>query len=128
MKIVSKLEIVAVVTFLSLAFPNQSAYSKNNGINQLENVKNPQLATILTKIDANKTSSVSSDKLLTVNNSLTSIPFPEPLGILCILGIAGITSFLKLKIAKVKCEKQSEEKQKPQTNNFSEKSTQVTEF
>ncbi len=128
MKIVNKLEIIAVVTFLSLAFCNQSAFSKNNGINQLENVKNPQLKTILTKIDTKNSSSVSSDKLLTVNNSLTSIPIPEPLGILCILGMAGITSFLKLKIAKVKCEKQSEEKPKPETNNFPEKSKQVAEF
>ncbi|ACB51268.1 hypothetical protein cce_1918 [Crocosphaera subtropica ATCC 51142] len=110
MKIVNKLEIIAVVTFLSLAFSNQSAFSKNNDINQLEKVKNPELKTILTKIDTKNTSSVSPDKLLTVNNSLISLPIPEPLGILCILGMAGISSFLKLKIAKIKSEKRSAEK------------------
>ncbi|WP_107667793.1 hypothetical protein [Cyanothece sp. BG0011] len=120
MKIVSKLEIIAVVTFLSLSFGNQSVLSKNNGINQLSKVQNEQSQTILTKIENNR---VSSDQLLTVNNSLVSLPIPEPLGILCILGMAGISSFLKLKIAKIKSEKRSAEKVEEET--LPEKSAQV---
>ncbi len=121
MRIVNKLEIITVVTLLSLAFGNQSASSKNNGINQLENVKNQEHKTILTKIESSHI--VSSEKVMSVNNSLISLPIPEPLGILCILGMAGISSFLKLKIAKIKYEKQSAEKVEEGT--FPEKSAQI---
>lgn len=108
MRIFNKLEIITVITLLSIAFGNQSAFSQNNGINPSKNLENPQQKTILTKID--NSDSVSSQNVITVNNSLISLPIPEPLGILCILGMAGISSFLKLKIAKIKHEKKSAEK------------------
>ena len=123
MRILNKLELITVVTLLSLAFGHQSAFSKNNGINQLENVKNPEQQIILTKIEASNIPSVSSDKLMTVNNSLIFLPIPEPLGILCILGMAGVSSFLKLKIAKIKYEKQSAEN--TEETNLPEKSAQI---
>ena len=123
MRILNKLELITVVTLLSLAFGHQSAFSKNNDINQLENVKNPEQQIILTKIEASNIPSVSSDKLMTVNNSLIFLPIPEPLGILCILGMAGVSSFLKLKIAKIKYEKQSAEN--IEETNLPEKSAQI---
>ncbi|MDJ0659794.1 MAG: hypothetical protein QNJ42_09925 [Crocosphaera sp.] len=125
MRIVSKLKIITVVTLLSLAFGNQSAFSKNNGVNELKNVKNHEQKTILTKIENNHI--ISSQEVMTVNNSLISLPIPEPLGILCILGMAGVSSFLKLKIAKIKYEKQSENTQKVEVSGFPEKSQQLTE-
>ena len=109
MRIVNKLEIIAVVTFLSLAFVNQSAFSKQNRINELENAKNQQSETIVAELENHQTLLVSSQKLLNVNDSSIIVPIPQPLGLLCLLGIAGASSFLKLKIAKVKYEKQSEE-------------------
>ncbi|MDJ0601811.1 MAG: hypothetical protein QNJ37_23570 [Crocosphaera sp.] len=123
MKIVNKLEIITVVTLLSLAFGNQSAFTKNNDINQLENVKNQEVKTVVKKPETSKTLLISSHKLMSVNNSLISLPVPEPLGILCILGMAGISSFLKLKIAKIKYKKQSKENIEQTT--FTEKSTQL---
>lgn len=125
MRILNKLEIITVVTLLSLVFANQSAFSKNNGINQLETVKNQERKTILTKIENNDI--ISSQEVVTVNNSLISLPIPEPLGILCLLGMVGVSSFLKLKIAKIKYEKQSENTQKPETTDFTEQSKQLTE-
>ncbi len=108
MKILNKLELITVVALLSLAFSHQSAFSKNNGINQLENLKNTERKTILTRIE--NSDIISSQNVINVDNSLISVPIPEPLGILCILGMVGVSSFLKLKIAKVKYEKQSPEK------------------
>ncbi|MDJ0844564.1 hypothetical protein [Crocosphaera sp.] len=125
MRIVSKLEIITVVTLLSLVFGNQSAFSQNNGINQLETVKNQERKTILTKIENNDI--ISSQEVVTVNNSLISLPIPEPLGILCLLGMVGVSSFLKLTIAKIKYEKQSEDKKQPQKTDFTEPSQQLTE-
>ncbi|MEL4896789.1 hypothetical protein [Crocosphaera sp. Alani8] len=110
MKIVSKLEIFAGVTLTSLAFCNQSALSKNNSINQLENTLNQETEIIVTESAHHESLLVSSGQMLYVNHSLTSLSIPQPLGVLCILGIAGLSSFLKLKIAKVKHNKKVEEK------------------
>ncbi len=124
MRIFNKLEIITVITLLSLAFGNQSAFSQNNGINPSKNLENLQQKTILTKID--NSDSVSSQNVITVNNSLISLPIPEPLGILCILGMAGISSFLKLKIAKIKHAKKSAEKiEETQITEITEESAQV---
>ena len=109
MRIVNKLEIIAVVTSLSLALVNQSAFSQNNRIDELENAKNQNSETVVTELSNQKTLFVSSQKLVHVNDSSFILPIPQPLGILCLLGIVGVSSFLKLKIAKVKYKKQSEE-------------------
>ena len=123
MKIVNKLEIIAVVTTLSLAFFNQSAFSKHNRLNELENAENQKSETIVTEFNDNDKLLLSSQKLLNVNDSSIILPIPQPLGILCLLGMAGVSSFLKLKIAKVKYKKQSENQ--IETTNIEEKPVQM---
>ena len=123
MRIVNKLKIIAVVTSLSLASANQSAFSKHNPINGLENVKNHESETLVTELKNNETLLVSSQKIRSVNDSSIILPIPQPLGVLCLFGIAGVSSFLKLKIARVKYKKQSEEKIK--TTDIVDKSVQI---
>ncbi|MGK7939205.1 MAG: hypothetical protein AB4062_03435 [Crocosphaera sp.] len=110
MKIVNKLELIAVFTTLSLAFVNQSAFSQHNGINELEKAQNRESETVVTQFKNKDTLLVSSQKLLNVKDSSIILPIPQPLGILCLLGMAGASSFLKLKIAKVKYDKKLEDK------------------
>ena len=123
MRIVNKLEIIAVVTSLSLALVNQSAFSQHNRINELENAENQKSETVITELNNNETLLVSSQKLLNVNDSSIILPIPQPLGILCLLGMVGVSSFLKLKIAKVKYKKQSDNK--IETTNIEEKAVQM---
>ena len=107
MKIVNKIEIIAIVTLLSLAFGTQSALSKNNQIKQLENAKNQENDIVVTELTNHQNVLVSSQQLLNVNDSSIILPIPQPLGILCLLGMAGLGGVLKLKIAKVKYNKSS---------------------
>lgn len=113
MKIVNKLEIITVFTLLSLAFVHKSALSQNNDINQLENTKNRENKIVVTPSARPETLLVSSQQLLNVNDSSIILPIPQPLGLLCLLGMAGVSGFLKLKIAKVKYKKQSAETIEP---------------
>ncbi len=123
MKIVNKLEIIAVVTLLSLGFSHQSALSQNNDTKQLEKVKNQDNKIVVTELANRDTLLVSSQQLLHVNDSSIILPIPQPLGIFCLLGMAGVGSLLKLKIAKAKYEKRLEEK--VETSNIEDKSVQM---
>ncbi len=109
MSIINKLEIVAVFTMLSLTLGNQPVFSRNNALNQLESVKTQELKTAIVESGNTNTLLISSRKLVNVNDSLTIMPIPQPLAILCLLGMGGISSFLKLKIAQAKYQKQSRE-------------------
>ncbi|MGK7881286.1 MAG: hypothetical protein AB4060_14480 [Crocosphaera sp.] len=109
MKIVNKLEIIAVVTLLSLGFGNQTTLSQNNKLNQLENTKNQENKIVVSELANHENVLVSSRQLLNVNDSSIILPIPQPLGILCLLGMAGVGGFLKLKIAKVKYNKKANE-------------------
>ncbi len=123
MKIVNKLEIIAVVTLLSLAFGNQTALSQNNKLKQLENTKNQENKIVVTELANHENVLVSSQQLLNINDSSIILPIPQPLGILCLLGMAGVGSILKLKIAKVKYNKKANED--IETMDIEEKSMQM---
>ncbi len=123
MKIVNKLEIITVVTLLSLAFGNQSALSQNNDTKQLETVKNQENKIVVTESANPETLLVSSQQLLHINDSSIILPIPQPLGILCLLGMAGVSGFLKLKIAKVKHNKKIEDN--IETTNIEDKPVQM---
>ena len=123
MKIVNKFEIIAVVTLLSLAFGNQTALSQNNKLKQLENTKNQENKIIVTELANHENVLVSSQQFLNVNDSSIILPIPQPLGILCLLGMAGVGRILKLKIAKVKYNKKANED--IETMDMEEKSIQV---
>ncbi|MDJ0583409.1 hypothetical protein [Crocosphaera sp.] len=123
MKIVNKLEIITVVTLLSLVFSNQTALSQNNKLKQLENTKNQENNISVSELANREKVLVSSRQLLNVNDSSIILPIPQPLGILCLLGMAGVGSFLKLKIAKVKYNKKVNED--IETTDMEENSIQV---
>ena len=118
MKIINKLEILAIFTLISLTLGNQPVLSRNNPSNDLENLKHQETKTLL----------VSSQTLVDVNDPSIILPIPQPLGILSILGMVGVSSFLKLKITKVKYKKQSEKKIQEPKPSFSPHPTQGTEI
>ncbi|MEA5509610.1 hypothetical protein VB715_07525 [Crocosphaera sp. UHCC 0190] len=109
MKIINKVKILAAFTTLVLAFGNQSAFSSDlsqNLLNQPENEKSDGTKTEFIQANAFIPSST---KALQVNDSLIHVPVPQPLIILCVLGLAGLSGFLKLKIAQAKYQQIEEE-------------------
>ncbi|MEA5537387.1 hypothetical protein [Crocosphaera sp. XPORK-15E] len=109
MKNINKVKILTAFTTLVLAFGNQSAFSSDlsqNLPNQAEN-KNSDLTT--TEFIQANALIPSSTKALEINDSLIHVPVPQPLIILCVLGLAGLGGFLKLKIAQAKYQQIEEE-------------------
>ncbi|MEM8778258.1 MAG: hypothetical protein AAGF26_05175 [Cyanobacteria bacterium P01_G01_bin.49] len=103
MKIINKLEILAVFTTICLTLGYQPAYSldraKSSEIAEKEDSK-----TVAAEFVQANAFFPSSQAVIQINDSLTSlpIPVPQPLIILCVLGMAGFSSVLKLKIAQAK--------------------------
>ena len=126
MKIVSKIKIITVIALLSLVSGNKTALSQNNDIKQLENVKNQENEIVVTELVNHQNVLVSSQQLLNVNDSSIILPIPQPLSILCLLGLAGVGGFLKLKIAKLKYNKKPSEN--IETNDLEAKSMQMLDY
>ena len=115
MKIINKLEILAILTAICLTFGYQPAHSVNRAVNASESSHNQESQEKPAEFVQASSLLPSSKTVIQVNDSLISLPIPQPLAILCVLGMAGFSGFLKLKIAQVKYqEKETEEPQIPE--------------